>query len=158
MMEAMRLAAFASRLVSPDPADWLSAESAFQMATQGSAELLGFSKLGRLEPGYCADIVFLDRSDLAYVPFNNFWNQLVFSETGRGVQRVMVDGRVIYENGNFITFDYARLGQQAQAAADRLAEAGAERREQLTALEPFVAQFCVGIARSPHSVNRYVAS
>lgn len=158
MMESMRLAAYSSRLTSPDPANWLSAESAFQMATQGSAALLGFPTMGKLQVGYSADMVFIDRNDLAYVPFNNFWNQLVFSETGRSVQRVIANGRTIYENGQFLTFDYPQLLRQAQAAADRLADLGQERRAQLKALEPLVSQFCVGLAHAPHPVNRYIGS
>ncbi|HWL30138.1 MAG TPA: amidohydrolase family protein, partial [Burkholderiaceae bacterium] len=122
MIEAMRLASFASRLCGPDPDTWISAEHAFRMATAGSAAVLGFKDIGRLEVGYRADIVFLDRNELAYLPLNNFWTQLVFSETGRGVRHVMVDGDIVYRDGEFTLFDYPALCSKVQASAARLAE------------------------------------
>src|SRR5205085_6812421 len=60
MFEALRLAAFLSRVADVDPGRWLDAEDAFHAATIGSAGILGFERLGRLDPGYKADILFLD--------------------------------------------------------------------------------------------------
>ena len=61
MFEAMRLSNYLSRIHTPDPGDWLDAKGALSMATQGSARALGFGSLiGTLQPGYKADIVFLD--------------------------------------------------------------------------------------------------
>ena len=59
MFEATRLAAYLSRLEGPEPDTWISAQDALQMATAGSADLLGFPRIGRLAPGFEADIVFL---------------------------------------------------------------------------------------------------
>ncbi|NGM86282.1 amidohydrolase family protein [Parapusillimonas sp. SGNA-6] len=156
MIEAMRLASFASRLCGPDPDTWLGAEQAFRMATEGSAAVLGFADIGRLASGYRADMVFLDRNDLAYLPLNNVWTQLVFSETGRGVRHVMVDGDLIYRDGEFTTFDYAELRRKVEASAAHLAEAGSERRRRLAEFKPIVAKFCVGLARSGHAFDRYI--
>ena len=50
---------------------WLSVEEVFRAATEGSAGILGFDRLGRLEPGFRADIVFLDISHINYVPLRN---------------------------------------------------------------------------------------
>lgn len=158
MMEATRLAAFASRLSSPDPADWLSAEAALSHATEDGAAILGFPRTGSVAVGHSADLVFLDRRDLAYVPMNDPWAQIVFSETGRGVRSVMVDGALIYHEGRFTSLDLEALLRDAERAAARLSEVAAERREELRALEPLVSQFCVGLARQPHPISRYIAS
>lgn len=158
MIEAMRLASFASRLCGPDPSRWLSAEQVFSMATVGSAAVLGFQDIGKLERGYRADIVFLDRAELAYLPLNNFWHQLVFSETGRGVRKVMIDGRVVYDNGHFTTFDYPKLCREVHASTERLADIAGERRATLRRLEPIISKFCVGLAGMPHAFSRYVDS
>lgn len=156
MIEAMRLAAFASRIVGPDPDRWLAAPTVFDMATAGSAAILGFEDSGRLLPGFRADLVFLNRHDLAYTPLNHFWTQLVFSESGRGVERVMIDGRVVYDNGRFTLFDEDRLKGEARDRAAALAETGTQRRSRLLAMEPLVSMFCVGLARRPHPFSRYV--
>ena len=68
MFEALRLAAFLSRIADPDPQQWLSAMDAFRAATAGSARVLGFAGIGQLEPGYAADIVFIDLRHINYVP------------------------------------------------------------------------------------------
>jgi len=156
MIEAMRLASFASRVCGPDPSRWLSAGQAFNMATVGSAAVLGFPDIGKLEPGYRADVVFLDRTELAYLPLNNFWTQLVFSETGRGVRRVMIEGRIVYDNGRYTAFDYPKLRREVHARAEHLARTGKGRRIKLKGLEPIISRFCVGLARTPLAFSRYV--
>jgi len=45
---------------------------------------------------------------------------------------------------------YPALCDRARAAAKRLAE-----REAAEALAPVVGAHCIGLARTPHSVNRY---
>jgi len=156
MIDAMRLATYSSRIRTPDPAYWLSAEQVFGMATQHSAAILGLPGTGTLEVGKCADLVFIDLADIAYLPLNNFWNQLVFSESGRGVKRVMVDGEMIYEDGAFLMFDYDELRRQVHDTAHRLKEIGQQRRTRFKNLEKVVSLFCVGLAQSPFHVNQYV--
>ncbi|MBL8671997.1 MAG: amidohydrolase family protein, partial [Alphaproteobacteria bacterium] len=78
MFEAMRLAAFASRVRGPRYEQWLTTREVFRMATEASAKALGFGgRLGRIETGYLADIVFLDRTSVNLVPLNDLVNQLV---------------------------------------------------------------------------------
>lgn len=156
MFEALRLASFGSRISSPDPGDWLSAEDGLRMSTENGAEILGFDRIGRVAPGYRADLVFLDRRDLAYVPLNDPFAQIAFSETGRGVRDVMIDGAFVYRDGNFTTIDLPDLLARAEAASERLAAKAGDRRRRLRALESLVSSFCVGIARRPHPVNRMI--
>ena len=156
MIEAMRLAAYSSRICGPDPDRWLDAPTVFHMATAESAAILGFPDTGKLAKGNRADLVFLKRDDLAYLPLNDFYTQLVFSETGRSVHRVMIDGRIVLENSRFTLFDEEQLRREVEARATTLAEQGAERRQRLRAMEPVVSMFCVGLAREPHAFSRYV--
>ena len=61
MYESMRLASMVSNAQGPDTDRWLTTEEVLAAATEGSARALGFGdKLGRIAPGYKADIVFLD--------------------------------------------------------------------------------------------------
>ena len=156
MFEASRLAAQASRLQTPDYSHWLSAREVLRMATHGSAQALGLERCGRLEAGYKADLVFLDLEDMTYVPLNNALNQVVFSETGRNVRRVMVDGRVVVEDGEFTQFDLRPLLARARETSERIKSRTAPRRAELEPLAEIVGSFCVGLAQTPHSVNRYM--
>ena len=69
MYEAMRLASFASKAQRPDVERWVTTDEVALAATEGSARALGFEgKLGRLAPGYKADIVFLDLGHVNWIP------------------------------------------------------------------------------------------
>jgi cytosine/adenosine deaminase-related metal-dependent hydrolase len=61
--------------------------------------------VGEVRAGMLADLVLIDLADLAYQPLNSAARQLVFSETGRGVHTVMVDGRIVLSGGNLTTLD-----------------------------------------------------
>jgi 5-methylthioadenosine/S-adenosylhomocysteine deaminase len=159
MFEAMRLANTVSRLHSPDPDDWLTAEQVIEMATRGSARALGFDGLiGALAPGFKADIVFLDLSRIQYLPLNHAARQMVFQENGSGVKHVMIDGRLIVRNRRVLTVDYGRLREEVTRANDRLRVENEDAARLVRQLEPLVGQFCVGLSKEPYHVNRYVGS
>ena len=156
MFEAMRLACYVSRVQSPDPDAWLGAEQVFVMATQGSARALGMDgAIGRLAAGYKADLVFIDLAKLAYVPLNHPARQVVFQETGAGVESVMVGGRFIVRGRQLLTVDLDELRRQAEAANERMATANRAGAELVRRLEPIVGSFCVGLAKEPYHVHRY---
>jgi 5-methylthioadenosine/S-adenosylhomocysteine deaminase len=156
VFEAMRLAAFGSRVQGPDPREWLSAAEAFEAATIGGARALGMHKrIGRLEAGYKADVVFLDLTSINYVPLNEALLHVVFCEDGTGVDRVMVGGRIVVEGGRVLSVDMPKLAQEASESVQRLNEVNAGAREFVQALEPVVLEYCVGLARQPHHVHRW---
>lgn len=155
MFEAMRLASYASRATSPDPADWLSAPEVLRMGTLGGAEVLGLEGIGRIAEGHWADLVFLDLDAPTFVPLNDPVAQIVQSEDSSAVRSVMIGGRMVLDEGRFTTIDYPALCNRARAAAERLAERTAADRKTAEALAPVVAAHCVGLARRPHHVHRY---
>ena len=150
------MAAFVSRAETVDYARWLGPLDVLDMATVGSAKVLGFDQIGRLEAHYVADIVFLNLRDLNYVPLNDVRNQVVFCEHGGAVATVMIGGRVIYDGGRFLTLDYDALVDRANARAHELADANAGLKAEFEAASDVVGAFCVGLAREPHHVHRYV--
>ena len=66
MFEALRLASYLSRVAIRDLDQWLSAEEVLTAASEGSASILGFDRIGKLEKDYKADIVFTDLGDIDY--------------------------------------------------------------------------------------------
>jgi len=157
MFEAMRLASFVSRVRGPDPESWLETGEVFRMATEGSAAALGWGgQLGRLAPGYLADIVFLDLGASAFVPLNDPVNQLVHAEDGGGVRDVMVGGRMVLEDRVFTQFDYGALRTAVAETTARLAETTVETKALAMALENHVGQYCIGLARAPYPINHLV--
>jgi guanine deaminase len=154
MFEAQRLAAFLSRISDADHGRWLSVEEVFHAATEGSAAILGFDRIGRLEPGFRADIVFLDICHINYVPLRNPLRQVVLAESGAGVASVMIGGRFVLRDGRFLTIDEARLRRQAKAAAERLDAANALAARAAEPFRDLVGHFCIAHARAPFHVHR----
>jgi 5-methylthioadenosine/S-adenosylhomocysteine deaminase len=79
-----------------------------------------------------ADLVLIDLSDFAYLPFNSAARQLVYCETGRGVHTVLVDGEVVVENGQLTTINEAEFHQEiadVMRTVDRDYAALVERQE-----------------------------
>jgi 5-methylthioadenosine/S-adenosylhomocysteine deaminase len=159
MFEAMRLAAFASRVFDRAPEDWIGAAEALRLATEGSAAVLGMADLiGKLTPGYKADMAFLDLDHVNLVPLNNAMNQLVNTEDGAAVRDVMIGGRFVLRDGVLPGLDWSAIVSRAEAAAARLAEANAATRQTAERLAPVVNHFCVGLGRCAHDLPRKLSA
>jgi 5-methylthioadenosine/S-adenosylhomocysteine deaminase len=113
--EAIRLAAILGRTSEHDRRRWVTARQALGMATTGGARAVQMAnRIGRIEPGYRADIVLYDLDTPVWTPFNDPVQQMVFAETGGGVDTVIVDGAVLVEDGEIIAFDAPAIIAEAK--------------------------------------------
>ena len=156
MFEALRFAALLSKVRSPDYPGWLTADQTLTMATTGGARALGLGdRLGQVAPGYLADLVLVNLDSIYLRPLNHVARQLVFCETGAGVDTVLVGGRVVVQGGRVLTVDEALLKRKAQIAADRLREQNRGEWALADRLAPIVGRVCRALAREPYPLNRY---
>lgn len=147
MFEAMRYAAFVSRIRGLPPQEWVSAPEALRMATEGSARVLGMQDfIGRIAKGYKADLVLLELDNINYTPLNDATNQIVFTEDGTAVDVVLIGGKKVVEGGRAIGIDRAALAAKAQQAVERLTALNADARRFAERIEPMVSNFCRGLA------------
>ena len=159
MFEAMRLAAYVSRVFDRAPEDWIGSAEAMRMATEGSAAVLGMGDLiGKIAPGYKADLAFLDLDHVNLVPLNDATNQLVYTEDGAAVRDVMIGGRFVLQDGVLSGLDWPAIARRARDAAARLAEANTAARGVAESLAPVVSHFCVGLGRCAHNLPRRLIS
>ncbi len=105
MFQAMKMFCLIAAVSDPMPGPPL-AHEAVRHATAGSARSAGLGDaLGALRPGMKADLILLDMDDTAWLPYNSAARQLVYSETGRSVETVLVDGRIVMKDRRMTTID-----------------------------------------------------
>ncbi|MDF1790498.1 MAG: amidohydrolase family protein [Thalassobaculaceae bacterium] len=149
MYEAMRFASFVSKGQTPSIDDWLSTLEVASAATLGGAKALGLGgRLGRVAPGYQADLVFLDTHNPNWIPVNDAVNQLVHCEDGSAVCDVMVAGEFVVRNRRLVHVRLEDLAVRGAAAAERLRAQNAEQRQLADRFAEILPGFCSGLART----------
>lgn len=155
MFEAMRTAAFVSRIVEPDPEQWLGTWDVLRLGTDSGAHVLGFGDaIGQVAPGFKADLVFLDLKNVNFVPLNDAANQIVNCEDSSAVDCVMIGGRMVLEGRQFTEFDFTALRTRVATAVGRLREINEEPRERMEAMASFVSHHCTGLVCQHYHVER----
>ena len=92
------------------------AESALEMACVGGARAMGLDDCADIAPGMRADLVVLDLQRPNMQPQNNVVKNLVYSGSKENVRLTMVEGRVLYERGEFFVGESAgRIYKKANA-------------------------------------------
>jgi cytosine/adenosine deaminase-related metal-dependent hydrolase len=101
----MKMLCLLAAVSEPEPGPPL-AHEVLRHATLGNARTAGLAGcLGAIKPGYKADLVLIDLKDTAYLPYNSAARQLVYTESGRGVDTVLVEGRIVVKDRRVTTID-----------------------------------------------------
>ena len=119
MMEEMHLAAVLHNGFTHDPTLMKPAQ-VLNMATRNGARLQGRGDTGALEVGKKADIIAIDLTRPHLFPNIDPLALMTYSAQGSDVVMTMVDGRILYENGEFLTLDADRILHAAKACVERL--------------------------------------
>ncbi|HBF28982.1 amidohydrolase [Rhizobium sp.] len=95
----------------PPPSDFL------HYATRGGADLLGRKHIGRLAPGMAADLFAIDTRRMDYVGTRHDPLSLIAKVgIGMATDLTMINGRIVWEKGEFPGLDEAKLAADAEAA------------------------------------------
>ncbi|KWT82736.1 MULTISPECIES: amidohydrolase family protein [unclassified Variovorax] len=125
MFNDMRMAATVCRIVEHS-VDGASSADVFTMATAGGADALGRPDLGRLAAGCKADLVLVRADTFKAAPSYDPFKFLVLCATGDDVDRVIVAGRTIVENGRVLAVDMpaavARLNEAARRVRSNIVD------------------------------------
>lgn len=103
-IEEMKFFAVASKGKFYDPTAVTPVDT-LKAATLAGAKAQGREECGLLKAGYKADLVMLDISGPNMYPVHDLINNLVYSASGSDVVMTVVDGKVLYENGEYKTID-----------------------------------------------------
>ena len=116
MMEELHLAAVLHNGYHRDPTILKPAEL-LAMVTRSGARLQGREDTGELAVGKKADLIALDLTKPHMVPNLDPLALAVYSAQGSDVAMTMVDGNILYENGEFLTLDASWWSTAAEASS-----------------------------------------
>jgi len=100
MFREMFLVSGLSKIYEKDAAS-LDAESILQMATVSGARAMHLNKADVLAKGKLADIIMIDMNQPNMQPIHNIPKNLVYSGSKSNVCMTMINGRILYRNGEF---------------------------------------------------------
>ncbi|MGA6963213.1 MAG: amidohydrolase family protein [Xanthobacteraceae bacterium] len=112
VFQAMKMFCLLAAVSEPEPGPGL-AHEVLRHATLGNARTAGLEReLGAIRPGYKADLILIDLDDAAYLPYNSAARQLVYTESGRAVESVIVNGRIVMQDRKIKTIDEDALRRE----------------------------------------------
>ncbi len=89
-------------------------------ATRAGALAQGRSDCGLIKEGFKADITVLDTDKIYMKPVHDMLNNLIYSAQGNDVVLTMVDGRVLYDNGEYTTLDIEKIVYECEKSRLRI--------------------------------------
>lgn len=119
LWEEIHLAAILHKGATLDPL-LLKAMEVLEMATVNGAHALGLKDVGSIEAGKKADLIMVDLKKPHLKPLHKIESALVYSAQGSDVCLTMVDGRVLYEKGEFKTIDAEKVYYQLDKLFSKL--------------------------------------
>jgi 5-methylthioadenosine/S-adenosylhomocysteine deaminase len=116
----MRIGAIQAKELEGDPAVY-TAYDAVAMATIEAARVLGMEdEIGSLEPGKKADLILIDAERPHLTPNHDVFALIAYSALPSDVAMTIVDGRIVYEDGQLTTMDGREIMARVREAAARL--------------------------------------
>lgn len=103
-VEEIKAFAVASKVKQLNPTV-VSPKEALYAATRAGALSQGREDCGLLKEGFRADLIVMDLSVPYMHPIHDLKNNLVYSASGADVRMTMVDGKVLYKDGEYKTID-----------------------------------------------------
>jgi 5-methylthioadenosine/S-adenosylhomocysteine deaminase len=97
------------------------ASATVAMATIGGARALGLDHLiGSLEVSKRADVVLLDLDADNLIPLYNPLSHLAYAARGANVRTVLVDGQIVLQDRELLTYDEREIRRQVRALATEI--------------------------------------
>ena len=119
MFREMYLADVTQKMKTSDAAACDAAEL-LKAATVGGAHCMGLYNCDIIDTGKKADLTVIDLHRPNMQPINNIIKNIVYSGSKENVKLTMINGKILYENGEFIGTDIEKIYYEVQKITDRL--------------------------------------
>jgi len=113
-------AAKVHKAISRDPTV-LDSRTALLMATRNGADILGLgNRAGTLKPGKKADLVIADLRKPHLLPMYDIYSHIAYCMRSSDIDTVMVNGKIVVENGNAVTIDEDEVLRKAKTRQKKI--------------------------------------
>ena len=119
MLNEMRMASYTSKL-SDGSCFSGSAREIFNSATLGGAKAIGRDDLGKVAKGCLADLTIINMETINNVPCRDPVKNIVNAASRSDVEYVIVNGKVIVDEGKLLTIDESKLVKQVQKTTEAI--------------------------------------
>lgn len=96
------------------------ANDILKASTIGSAKCMGLTDCDVIDVGKKADLIVIDMHKPSMQPINNITKNLVYSGGKDVVKMTMINGKILYDNGEFKNIDIEKIYANAQAVINRI--------------------------------------
>lgn len=128
--ESLRLMALLQKHTAQNP-EVMPIDEALAIAFLGSARAVGLAdRIGRLAPGYLADLILVDLTGAHHQPLHSVTTSLLYNLRASDVQTVIVNGQLLMRDRHLLTLDKAAIIAQVNHSMVRLAQRVPARRIQ----------------------------
>jgi len=115
----MKAAALLAKVGTLD-ATALPAAKVIEMATENGAAALDLPQVGKLEPGYKADLILLDMNKPHLAPLHDLVSQVVYAANGADVKTTLVNGQVLMQDYEVLVLDEAKILSEVKKCCKKL--------------------------------------
>jgi 5-methylthioadenosine/S-adenosylhomocysteine deaminase len=117
--EEIKAFALIGKIVSMDPSV-MTPQQVLRSATRAGALAQGREDCGLMKEGFKADLIVVDVDVPNMRPLHDPVNGLVYSADGKDVLMTMVDGEIVYRDGEYKTIDIEKTMAEAEAATQNI--------------------------------------
>lgn len=93
-------------------ADIVTPRDVFKMATVNGYKAQGRADCGVIKEGFKADLIVMNLNTPNMYPDFDIFNNIIYSADKSNVVLTMVDGKVLYKDGEFMTVDVEKIGYE----------------------------------------------
>ena len=152
-----KAAGLVHKITEPDYRRWPTAGEILDCLIGGGARALRQQdRIGKVAPGFEADLILLDLHTIAFTPLNDLRRQLTFAENGSSVVMTMVRGKVVYEDGKVTGIDEAALLAEIREITREYAVGFERIRTHARLLEPYYRDMYLRCAAADVGMMRWV--
>lgn len=120
LFEEAKIAAYLQKVDKKDPS-LINTQDLLKMLTVNGAKILGLDNLGKLKKNYIADLILLDIEESSYFyPHHNNLSNIFYSSNSNSVNTVIINGKVILEDGVLLTMEKERIFKEVEKRAKEL--------------------------------------